>query len=117
MVERELLKGFGIHEVVKLAVVVKILHLLSLYMSAGILVRGAEGALEYGAGHNVFKPRTDESCAFAGLYMLEISNGPYLSIDLHRNTLPEIASHQHKKLPPNNKVFLVYVLYRPAQDR
>ena len=117
MVKGQLLIGFGIHEVVQLAVVVKVLHLLGLDMSAGILVRGAECALQHRAGHNVLEPRTDESRAFTGLDVLEIGNGPNLSIDLHSNALPEIASHQHKKLPPNNMFFLVYVLHRPTQSR
>ena len=91
MVESELLIGLVVHEVVKVAVGVEILHFASLNMCGGIFVGGAESPLENGTGHDILEPGTDKCRTLAGLNMLEISNAPNLSVDFDGNAFSKIT--------------------------
>ena len=95
MVEGHLLVGFGIHEVVQLAVVIEIFHLLGFDDGLGHLIGGVEGALNHGAGHDILDLGADKGSTLAGLYMLKVHDRPNAAIPFYGNALFEIASSNH----------------------
>ena len=83
---------FLVHEHVKFAVEIGIRHLLGLHLN-GFELRGrVEGLVGKNLSrHDVFKRRSDERRALAGLYVLEIGNGINAALELERYALSDIA--------------------------
>ena len=100
MIQGQLLVSLCVHKVIQVTIVVEILHLLCFNVSGGILVGGAEGSFENRTCHDVLKAGTYERGALTGLNVLKIDDGPDLSVYFYGYALPEIASHDHKELPP-----------------
>ena len=97
-------EGLGIHEVVKLAVVVGILHILSLNECGLELCGGVKAVLVDGAGYNVLVLGTNESCTLSGLNVLEFDNLVYATVHLKGNAVSEISCGNccHFYCPPKN---------------
>ena len=89
------LEGFLIHEVVQLAVVVGVLHLLSLNESSGELGRGVQGSFGHAAGDNVAHLNANESSTLAGLDVLELDDLHNLAVHLEGNAVANIACRNH----------------------
>ena len=64
--------GLLIHEVVQVAIVVAVSHVLALHEGLLELSGGVEGRLGDGAGHHVLHLGADEGSALAGLDVLEL---------------------------------------------
>ncbi len=95
-VDRDLLIGLGIHEVVKISVIVEIFHFLAVDARVLELICGAECTLDNCACHYVAELGANESRPLTGLYVLEfdyLKNGTVTVIKC--NTVSEIACCYH----------------------
>mgnify|MGYP007014921397 CR=1 FL=1 len=97
LVHRLELVGFGVHEVVKVAVVVAVFHGHTIDGSALELCGGVEGSFGDGAGDDVFHLGAHESRALAGLNMLELDDLHDLTVHLKGNAVSEIACCNHNR--------------------
>ncbi len=90
-VNRLLLIGLGVHEVVEAAAV-----------DGGVLkfCGGVEGSFGDGAGDDVLHLGADKGRALAGLDMLELDDLHDLAVHLKGNAVSEIACSDHKMGPP-----------------
>ena len=95
MTDGHLFKGFLIHEVVQLTVVIQILHLLGVDVCLRELVTGVEGLFLDGSGQNVLMFGSDKSSALTRLDMLEIDNDMWIPIHLKGDTFSEISCCDH----------------------
>ena len=91
LVYRDELIALGIHEIIKIAIVIGILHLLALNISGGEFFRGVECALNDRTRDNVSYLGSDECRAFAGLDVLELYDLIDIAVHLKRHAVSEIA--------------------------
>jgi hypothetical protein len=85
---------------VQIAIVVRILHILSLDISILKLVGGAEGLFDDRARDHVLQLCTNESRTLTGLYVLELNDLQNVALSVVKsNAVFEIASYYHN-LPP-----------------
>ena len=99
-----------IHEVVKFAVVVKVLHFFTLDMSKFELIDGVESTLQNSARNNVFNFGADKCRSFAGFNVLEIYDNEDIVAVLKGDTFSEIARSNkcHKNLLYFTKSIVFY---------
>ena len=95
LVDRNLLKGLGIHEIVQVSVAIQILHVLALYKSGWIFIVRVEGLFRDGACDDVANLGADESSAFAGFHVLKLDDGNYVAIHLKRHAISKISCRYH----------------------
>ena len=88
------------------AIIVGILHLLSLNESSGELGRGVQGSFGHAAGDDVAHLDANEGSALAGLHVLELDNLHNLAVHLEGNAVANIACRNHCIDPP--KISLPY---------
>ena len=74
LVDRDLLVGFVVHEVIQVAVAVKVLHIFALDISSGVLVSGVKRLFRYGPGDHVAQLGAHKGSALAGLHVLELDD-------------------------------------------
>ena len=86
----------GIHKGVKIAILVQILHILSIYMSLRAFLGGTESSLNYAAVLDVLKLGADECRSLAGLNMLEIDDLINGIIEFDGNAVSEVTCRNHK---------------------
>ena len=99
-VDRKLFEALHIHEVVKVAVVVEVLHFLSLNDRVLKLIGGVEGTLGYSACDNVLHLGSYERRTLTGLNMLELNYLKNLSVHFKSDTVLKISGYYHFKNPP-----------------
>ena len=103
---REILICFGIHEVVKVTVIVGILHILSLNVCNGELCRGIVALFNNGACDNVLDLGSYESGALARLYVLEFYYLKNISVLFKGYAVSEISGCYHKYDHPFNLLYV-----------
>ena len=92
------LVGFGVHEVVKVAVVVAVLHAAALDERFLELRGGVEAGLGDSAGDDVLHLHADERRALAGLDVLELDDLHDLAVHFKGYSVAKIACGNHRKL-------------------
>ena len=95
-VERKLLEGLHVHEVVEIAVVVEILHLAAVDARVLEFVGGVEGRFGDRTGDHVLELGANECCTLARLNVLEFDDLHDLSVHVEGYTVFEIACYYHK---------------------
>ena len=98
LVHRLELVGFGVHEVVKVAVVVAVLHAAALDERFLELRGGVEAGLDDSAGDDVLHLRAHERRALAGLDVLELDDLHDLAVHFKGYSVAKIACGNHRKL-------------------
>ena len=96
-VDRELLKGLHVHEIIEIAIIVEILHLLALNDRVLEFIGWVEGALSDRARDDILELGADESGALARLYVLELDDLKNLSVHVESDTVFEISGYYHNK--------------------
>ena len=86
-----ILHTFGIHEVEKVSILVKELHVNLIDSRGRELLRRTEGSLYYAAVDDVLNLCSDESSTLSRLNMLELHDLINDSVDLQSNTVSEIT--------------------------
>lgn len=89
--ERNLFVSFFVHEVIKFAVVVKVLHFFPFDVSELEFIGRVESAFDNAAGNNVADFGANECCALARFNVLKINDGENASVLLESGAFSEIA--------------------------
>ena len=91
LAEVELVVGVGVHEHVRLAVVVQVLHLATVDLRGLHLRVRIEGAVDDLAAEHVLELAAHDSVALAGLVVLEPDHGPQLAVDVEDHAVLEVV--------------------------
>ena len=88
--------GLGIHEVVQVAVVIAVLHILAVHIGAFELGGRVKGGLGHAAGDDVFHLGADKGRALTGLDVLELDHLHDLTIHLEGHAVAEITGSNRR---------------------
>jgi hypothetical protein len=91
----DLVVAAQIHEDVVLAVEVEVLHRTLVDAGRLDLGAGVEGAVHDLAGEDVLQCRADERSALARLDVLELDDGPQLSVEIEHQAVLEVVGRGH----------------------
>ena len=91
------LVGFGVHEVVQIAVGIAVFHVLAVYKCIFKLFGGVKGCFSHAAGDDVSHFGAHKGGTLAGLYVLKFDYLHYLAIHLKGNAISEFACCYHNR--------------------
>jgi len=91
----DLVIGLGIHEIVQIAVIVQVFHVLALNISLFEFVSGVESSFNNGSGYDVLHLGTHESGTLTRFNMLEFYDLHDLAVHLESYSVSEIAGRKH----------------------
>src|SRR4029077_3554134 len=95
----ELVEGAGVHEDVRRAVVVEVLHGPLVDVGYVDLHVGVEGAVHGLAGLDVLQLRPDDGAALARLVVLEPDDLPELAVDVQHHAVLQVVGGGHAGVP------------------
>ncbi len=97
-VQCDLIIGLGIHEIEKVTIGIRVLHVLSVDTRLRALLGRTEGSLDYAAILNVLQLGTHKRSALTGFYVLELHDLKNIIIQLNGHAISEITCRNHKKI-------------------
>ena len=106
MVQRNLVEGIVVHEVVQLTIIIQILHLLCFDVCLGEFIVGVERFFSCSTCQNIFVFCSYEGRAFAGLNVLEVQNYMGLTVHFKSNAFSKFTCRNHDISSSNYLSFL-----------
>ena len=91
LIQSNLLIRIRIHEIIEHAVIIQILHILTLDDRTVYLFRRTEGTLDHTTACYALQRSTDKRRTLTRLYMLEFDNGINIALKLDRQTIPKLT--------------------------
>jgi hypothetical protein len=85
----------GVHEDEVLALAEEVLHLALVDVGDVHLHAGVEGPVHHLAGHHVLQLGAHEGAALAGLYMLELDDGPEVAVEVQGYAVLQVVRGRH----------------------
>ena len=95
-VDGDVIVGLVVHEVVQIAILVAIGHVLALDESLRELCGRVVAGLNHRAGNHVLGLGTDKGSALAGLHVLELNDLKNLAVLLKGHAIAKLACRNHR---------------------